>query len=71
MMLASVAIVAVAAALAAVAVKVAATAEVAVGPTATVGIAFTASDLTRFRLRNLNFLKMYFSLQLRNYIQKC
>ena len=28
------------------------------------------SDLTRFPLRNLNFLKLYFSLHLGNYIHK-
>ena len=40
------------------------------GATAAFAIAFTPSDLTRFRLRNLNFLRLYFVLHLRNYIQK-
>ena len=39
-----------------VAAEVAAAAEVAVGATAAVAISFTKSDLTHFRLRNLNFL---------------
>ena len=50
--LASVAVVDVAAAVAA---EVATAAEVALGTTAAVAIAFTSSDLTRFRLRYLNF----------------
>ena len=54
------------ASVAAVAAEVAA-AEVVVGATATVT---TTSDLTSFRLRNVNFLKLYISLHLRNYIQK-
>ena len=45
----------------------AAAAKVVVEATAAVT---TTSDLKRFRLRNLNFLKLYFSLHLRNYIQK-
>ena len=60
---ASVASVAVAVALAsvaAVAAEVAAAAEVAVGATVAVAIAFTTSDLTRFRLRHLNFLNCIF-----------
>ena len=54
---ASVAVVAVAAAMVtAAAAAVAVAAEVAVGATAAVAIAFTPSDLTRFRLRYLKFL---------------
>ena len=30
----------------------------------------TTSHLMRFRLRNLNFFKLYFSIHLRNYIEK-
>ena len=53
---ASVAVVAVA--------EVAAAAEVAVGATAAVVIAFTPSDLMRFRLRYLNFLEYIFHYNL-------
>ena len=55
------------ASVATVAAEVAAAAEVVVEATAAVT---TTSDLTRFRFRNLNFFKLYFSLHLRNYIQK-
>ena len=58
---ASVAAVAVAAAMAA---EVAVVAEVAVGATAAVAIAFTTSDLTRIRLRYLNFLDCIFHYSL-------
>ena len=58
---ASVAAVAVAAAMAAAATAmVVVAAELAVGATAAVAIAFTSSDLTRFRLRYLNFLDCIF-----------
>ena len=59
--LASVAVVAVAAATAAAEV---AAAEVAVGATAAMAIAFTTSDLIRFRLRYLNFLDCIFHYSL-------
>ena len=55
------------ASVAAVEAQVAAAAEVVAGATAAVT---TTPDLMRFRLRNFNFFKLYFSLHLRNYIQK-
>ena len=58
--MASVAAVAVAASVAALAAEVTGASEVAMGATAAVAIACTTSDLTRFRLRNLNFLNCIF-----------
>ena len=61
--LASVAVVAVAAAMVAATAEMVA-AEVAVGATAAVAIAFTPFDLMRFRLRYLNFLDCVFHYSL-------
>ena len=53
-----------------VAVSATMTVKQAVGAMTTALIAVTAFDLMRFRLRYLNFFRLYISIQLKHYFQK-